>query len=160
MAAATDALAHLGSPEVYDAGTRRGVLERVVLPTEVARLEQAYAMTGSNLGLNSAGQSSEGELVARTVAVGTSVVAYSPDEAVIALWSTGLLGVAGPTSRQPVQETWSTDTVTMRWAGSGWRWASSRHEDGPVPVGSAQVPSAPEDIARAAREFAPVEAGG
>ena len=159
VAAAVAAVARLGSADVYAATTRKATLVQVALPEAVPALERGFAQVADNLGLDAAGRSSEGELVALSTPVATSVVAYDLDEAVVSVWSTGLLGLAGPTSRRPVQETWSTDTVTLRWTPDGWRWAGSQHVDGPVPVGSAQVPSPPEELARTAREFVGVGAG-
>ena len=91
--------------------------------------------------------------MARSIPVGTRTVSFDPDRAVVAVWSAGLLGVAAPRSSTPVQESWSTETVTLEWTEQGWRWVSFEHADGPAPVGSAQVPADAEAVARAARGF-------
>lgn len=138
---AVSALVELGSTSMYDSSLRRDRLAELVVPDALDALDAGFGQTAANLGLDQRGQSTEGALVARYVPVGTHVVSYSPDTAVVSVWMTALLGVAGPTSRRPVQESWSTETVTMTWTGRGWRWAGSSSTEGPVPVGSAQVPS-------------------
>lgn len=159
-AAAVDFLVAYGSPAMYDPSQRRKVLADITSPAVQAQtqsqVDEAFTLAAKSLGLDAGGSSLEGELVARTIPVGTRVVAYAPDQAVISVWVTGLLGVAGLGSRYPVQESWSTETVTLDWTPQGWRWASLDHTDGPAPIGSAQVPAAADAIARAAKQFGAV----
>ncbi len=159
-AAAVEFLVAYGSPAMYDQGQRRQVLAAITSPAVQAQtqtqVDEAFTLAAKSLGLDAGGSSLEGELVARTIPVGTRVVAYSPDRAVISVWVTGLLGVAGLGSRYPVQESWSTETVTLDWTPQGWRWASLDHTDGPAPIGSAQVPADADAIARAANQFGAV----
>lgn len=139
--AALHSLVRMGSADMYDASTRRALLTDLVVEDAVSDLDAAYGQAAGNLGLDPRGQTAEGALVARHVPVGTEVVSYTPSTAVVEVWMTALLGIAGPESRLPVQQTWSTETVTLTWTPEGWRWASSTTSEGPVPVGSAQVPS-------------------
>lgn len=159
-AAAVGFLTAYGSPAMYDEQQRQQVVADITDPSvrsEVqAQVDEAFGLAAQSLGLDGNGQSADGQLVARTVPVGSRVVAFSPDTAVIAVWTTGLLGVAGLGSPYPVQESWSTETVTLNWTDDGWRWASFEHADGPAPVGSAQVPADAETIAQTAQRFTEV----
>lgn len=163
-AGATDAAVRFlilyGSPAMYDAEQRRRVIAQITAPSVRAQVHEqvssAFDLAARNLGLDDRGDSEKGQLVARTIPVGARVVTYTPDRAVVSVWTTGLLGVAGLGSSNPVQEVWSTETVTLDWTTGGWRWVSFEHEDGPAPIGSAQVPADADAIARAARDFAEV----
>jgi hypothetical protein len=159
-AAAVRFLTAYGSPAMYDAERRRKVVADITSPTVrsqvQAQVDEAFGLAAQNLGLDERGRSPDGQLVARAVPVGSRVVDFTEDTAVIAVWATALLGVAGLGSPYPVQESWSTETVTLEWTESGWRWVSFQHADGPAPIGSAQVPADAETIARAAQQFAEV----
>lgn len=149
VAAAMEHLRLLGSEEMYDASARQRLLRARVEPAEFEELDHAYALAGENLGVAADGSAPEGVVVSRLVPVGHRVESFSPERAVVAVWAVGLLGVAGPTSRMPVQASWSTETVTMEWRDDGWRWIGVERREGPAPVGSAQIP-APADVMAAA----------
>lgn len=161
MAAALDDLAVYGSPAMYDASRRAALIAGMTSPSVEATLQRqvdaAFTQAGNVLGLDSSGRSAAGTLVARSVPVGTRAVSYDGSRAVVAVWQSGLLGVAGPASRNPVQESWSTETVTLDWVEGTWKWATLQHAEGPVPIGSAQVPASAEAIADAARRFGEVQ---
>jgi hypothetical protein len=162
-AAAVEFLTAYGSSAMYDADLRRQIVADVTSPAvrtqTQTQVDAAFTLAARSLGLDSRGASPDGQLVARTIPVGARVVAYAPDRAVVAVWTTGLLGVAGLQSPNPVQESWSTETITLDWTPVGWRWASLEHADGPAPIGSAQVPADADAIARAARDFGAVTRG-
>ena len=158
--AALGILALYGSTAMYDASGRRDLVGRTAA-AEVedalqAQLDVAFALTARGLGIDARGRSADGTLVARMIPAGYRVVSWSLDRAVVAVWTTGLLGVAGARSRNPVQEHWSTETVTLVWEASEWRWVGLDHQDGPAPVGSPQVPAPADQIALAQRDFAEV----
>lgn len=158
--AAVNFLQAYGSPAMYHPEQRRRIINDITssaVREQVQRqVDEAFSLAATNLGLDEQGQSAGGVLVARTIPVGTRTLAYTEDRAVISVWTTGLLGVAGLTSRLPVQESWSTETVTLEWTPEGWRWVSLEHADGPAPIGSPQVPADADVIAEAARVFAEV----
>lgn len=160
VSAAVGFLQAYGSPEMYDPQERRQIIADITSPARrdqvAAQVDEAFTLAAQNLGLNARGRSPAGELIARTVPVGVRTLAYTDDRAVISVWTMGLLGVAGLESRLPVQESWSTETVTLEWTAEGWRWVSLEHVDGPAPIGSAQVPADAAVIADAAREFGEV----
>lgn len=154
------ALAHvrlLGSPAMFDSERREVLLARAGVPREARKdFEDGYRLAADALGLGQNGAPVEGELVARTVPVGHRVSNYDGRQAVVQIWTVGLLGVAGATSTLPVQASWSTETITLEWQPEGWRWISLQHQEGPAPVGSAQVPAPPDLLLRHVEEFAEV----
>jgi hypothetical protein len=151
------ALTHLqvvGSADIFDPQRRERLLSSAGVPEEAReRFAAGYDLAADALGLDEKGESTQGELVSRTVPVGHRLAQYDGERAVVEVWAVGLLGVAGPTSTLPVQASWSTETLTLEWGGSSWRWTALEHQDGPAPVGSAQVPAAQELILRQVREF-------
>lgn len=163
VAAAIEMLRLYGSPAMYIPAQRRYLVARTAA-AEVreqlqGQLDAAFALTARSLGVDAAGASAQGTLVARAIPVGQRVASYSPDRAVVAVWTTGLLGIAGASSRNPVQESWSTETVTLTWEGDAWRWFGLKHVDGPAPIGSPQVPATFDEIASAQVDFAEVGHG-
>ena len=163
VAAALDILGLYGSPAMYDTVRRRELVARTagaaVQDDLQAQFDTAFALAARGLGIDRDGNPVEGTLVARAIPAGQRVVSYSPDRAVVAVWTTGLLGVAGAASRNPVQERWSTETVTLAWQDGAWRWLGLEHEDGPAPVGSPQVPATFNQVAAAHRTFEEVPRG-
>ena len=163
VAAALEILVLYGSPEMYDPARRHELVDRTaaaaVRDQLQGQLDAAFALTARSLGVDDTGRSTSGMLVARAIPVGQRVVAYTPDRAVVAVWTTGLLGIAGASSRNPVQESWSTETVTLTWEGDAWRWLELQHLPGPAPVGSPQVPATSDQIASAHKDFAEVPHG-
>ena len=164
VSAAIEILGLYGSPAMYIPARRHELVARTAA-AEVreqlqGQLDAAFALTARGLGVDAAGTSTSGTLVARAIPVGQRIVSYTPDRAVVAVWTTGLLGIAGPSSRNPVQESWSTETVTLTWAGDAWRWLELKHQAGPAPIGSPQVPAASDEIASAHRDFVEVRRAG
>ena len=163
VAATLEILGLYGSPEMYDPARRHELVERTaasaVRDQLQGQLDAAFALTARSLGVDASGRSTSGTLVARTIPVGQRIVAYTPDRAVVAVWTTGLLGIAETSSRNPVQESWSTETVTLTWEGDAWRWLELQHLPGPAPVGSPQVPATSDQIASAHKDFAEVPHG-
>jgi hypothetical protein len=152
--AALNHLRVVGSPDIFVPDRRELLLATAGVPEEARdRFAVGYDLAADALGLDDSGQPREGELVSRTVPVGHRLTEYDGHRAVVEVWAVGLLGVAGPTSTLPVQASWSTESITLEWDGNGWRWTALSHQDGPAPVGSAQVPAAPELLLRHVREF-------
>lgn len=151
-AVAVRLLQQLGSVDAYDSERRSAVVDASVDPELARSLTTGLALAGRAIGLDERGRSEDGSLVARLVPAGSRVLERDADRAVIAVWTVGLLGVAGPTSPHPVVATWSTDTVTLRRDSGRWVVTALNHQDGPAPVGGAQVPAAPTELLRHLRE--------
>lgn len=110
-----------------------------------AGLAQAADEVISRLALTSEVTDDEG-FVWWSVPVGWQLVRYSPDEAVVAIWGTGVVVVE---ARQLDQPGWATVEVTLRWERDTWRLAGLRHQPGPTPplAGAAGAGSVGRQIA-------------
>lgn len=160
VAAALDLVSVLGSTAMYDDRSRRAVLDRVAAESARAELDRGFRLAADALGLKPEGTAQGGDLVARVTPVGHRLDQFQGETAVVSVWTVGLLGVAGATSAQPVQASWSTETVTLTWLDGRWQWAGLVHAEGPAPVGSAQVPAPPSQLAQQVRDFRePTHAG-
>ncbi|MFI8353041.1 hypothetical protein [Streptomyces cyaneofuscatus] len=153
-AAANYAVA-LGSAEMFDAESRRGIIEATHDPA-VARglqdnLDKAYSPAFyKNVGLNDDGSTPTGlTFVSRTVPVGTKVVKMETETATVEVWCTGLVGLAGQGSTKPVTETWFTISQELKWVGGDWKISSSSQAEGPTPVNGDNRASTADEMAAA-----------
>ncbi|MER6523312.1 hypothetical protein ABT246_41840 [Streptomyces sp. NPDC001553] len=157
-AAANYAVA-LGSEGMLKKDTRHALVDGIYTPEAAARLkgpqDEAYS-TGflAKLGLDGNGNPPSGStFVTRTIPIGTRVENYSPTAAKIAVWYTGLVGMSGAKSTDPVRTTWKTWTFELSWVGEGWRVVSESQQDGPAPVPGDMAASSSDDISKATKEF-------
>lgn len=145
VAAAVEYLSIYGSEVMFYAPARRAALSEIISDERreavLQETDRAYALAARTLGVDASGQSPLGTLVARLVPVGVDVVDLEPSRATVSVWATSLLGVSGPGSTVPVQESWSTERVELVWEDDRWLWWDVTHADGPAPVGSTQVPA-------------------
>ncbi|KOU66244.1 membrane protein [Streptomyces sp. WM4235] len=157
-AAANYAVA-LGSEGMLKKDTRHALVDGIYTPEAAARLkgpqDEAYS-TGflAKLGLDANGNPPSGStFVTRTIPIGTRVENYSPTAAKIAVWYTGLVGMSGDKSTDPVRTTWKTWTFELSWVGEGWRVANGIQQDGPAPVPGDVPVSTSDDMSKAIKEF-------
>jgi hypothetical protein len=158
QSAAANYVVQLGGAEMFDTERRRDVVRRIADPAVEPALQQqfdtAFAAVLSNFGLDDRGRPPRGlTLVSRALPVGVRIVDYSDSSARVAVWTTGIIGLAGATSTRPVAEAWSTTTVTLRWTGSDWKWVSFTQQDGPTPISGLQPPSSAREVADAVATF-------
>ncbi|MEW2163264.1 hypothetical protein AB0912_09715 [Streptomyces sp. NPDC007084] len=157
-AAANYAVA-LGSADMFDKARRDQILATVITPSKVsefvATLDKAYTpQFNKNVGLNEDGSAPQGyTFVSRTTAIGTKVTASSADAATVEVWCSGLLGLAGENSTNPVTSSWFTITMTLNWTGGDWKIVSHSQKDGPAPVPGDDRASTADDIAKAVEEY-------
>ncbi|MET9320441.1 hypothetical protein ABZX75_09670 [Streptomyces sp. NPDC003038] len=149
----------LGSDGMFKKNSRHAIVDGVYTPEAAARLkgpqDAAYSTAFlAKLGLDANGNPPQGStFVTRTIPVGTRVESYTPAGAKIAVWSTGLIGMSGEKSTDPVRTTWKTWIFELAWSGEDWRVTADTQQDGPAPVpGDAAVSSA-DDISKATKEF-------
>ncbi|MFE7371380.1 MULTISPECIES: hypothetical protein [Streptomyces] len=153
-AAANYAVA-LGSAEMFNAESRRGIIQAThdpaVTPGLQDSLDSAYSPAFyKNVGLNDDGSTPTGlSFVSRTVPVGTKVVKMTTDVATVEVWCTGLVGLAGEGSTKPVTETWFTITQELKWVGGDWKISSSSQTEGPTPVNGDNRASTADEMAAA-----------
>lgn len=159
-AAANYAVA-LGSEEMFKKDERHEIIDRVYTPdrADVVKRRQDRAFTPAIL--RSAGLDENGDapddmtFVSRTVPVGTKAEKYADDgsAATVSVWCTGLTGMAGTGSKDPVRSDWFTYTFELRWTGGDWKVAEDTREQGPAPVDGDVPVSGADDIAGAVKEF-------
>ncbi|MDA5279149.1 hypothetical protein [Streptomyces sp. Isolate_45] len=157
-AAANFAVA-LGSDGMLKKDVRHTLVDTIYTPEAAAQRkgaqDAAYSPTFlSTLGLDANGTAPQGStFVTRAVPIGTRVESYSPTTAKVAVWYTGLLGMSGAKSTNPVRTTWKTWTFELSWTGDDWKVASDTQQDGPAPVPGDVPASTSDDISKAVQEF-------
>src|SRR5690606_15645743 len=106
-AAANYAVA-LGSDEMFKKPQRSAILRSIIVPDRVAdfeaTLDKAYSPEfNKNVGLNEDGTTPKSfTFVSRTSPMGTKVTESSANSATVEVWCSGLLGLAGESSTNPV----------------------------------------------------------
>ncbi len=157
-AAANYAVA-LGSDLMFKKNSRHALVDGIYTPDAAARLkgpqDEAYSASFlAKLGLDANGNPpQDSTFVTRTVPVGTRTDSYSPTSAKVSVWYTGLIGMSGPKSTDPVRTSWRTWTFDLAWTGNDWKVSSESAQDGPAPV-PGDVPAATsDDISKAIKEF-------
>ncbi|WP_327273947.1 hypothetical protein OG609_19205 [Streptomyces sp. NBC_01224] len=149
----------LGSAEMFDKTKRDSILDAVIAPSAVngfrTTLDQAYsAGLFKNLGLNDDGSTPAGfTFISRTTPIGTKVTKSSTDQVTVEVWCTGLIGLAGEGSTNPVTDGWFTITMELQWVSGDWKAVTHSQKDGPAPVGSDTRASSADEIAGAVNGF-------
>ncbi|MEW1814877.1 hypothetical protein [Streptomyces diastaticus] len=157
-AAANYAVA-LGSASMFSAERRQEILKAVIVPSEAERfrtaLDRAYSKSFfQNLGLQDDGTSPEGlTFVSRTTPIGTTAAKYSGAKTTVSVWCSGLLGMAGDTSTNPVTSSWFTITMELHWVDGDWRIFTHSQKDGPAPVPGDERAATSEEIATAVEGY-------
>jgi hypothetical protein len=132
--------------QVFDAG-RVSELER--------NLDQAYDKAFlDKVGLDENGNAPKGSTyVSRTMPVGTKVTDYGGSTATVEVWCTGVYGMTGEGSENPVTSDWFTMTLQLRWTDGDWKVDSFSQKEGPAPVNGDNRVSTSDDISKAVEEF-------
>lgn len=150
----------LGSADMFDREGRRSIAGAVYAPSvAVARqgdLDNVYSDESflSNIGLNTDGTAPAGQtFISRSNPVGTKVVKFNGDTASVAVWYSALFGLAGEGSKNPVSESWFTNTFDLTWINGDWKVTDFTQKDGPAPVGRDQAASPAEEMADAVEQF-------
>ncbi|MEV5434871.1 hypothetical protein AB0K80_02385 [Streptomyces sp. NPDC052682] len=157
-AAANYAVA-LGSAEMFDKAKRDAILQAIIVPSRVAdfeaKLDRAYTPAfNKNVGLNEDGSTPKGyTLVSRTSPIGTKVTQTSTDKATVEVWCSGLLGLAGENSTNPVTNSWFTITMQLQWTDGDWKIVTHSQKDGPAPIPGDERASGAEEMAKAVQEY-------
>ncbi|MCP9991918.1 hypothetical protein [Streptomyces sp. DH20] len=157
-AAANYAVA-LGSAEMFNKARRDAILQSIIVPARVAdfeaRLDNAYTPEfNENVGLNGDGTTPEGlTFVSRTTPIGTKVTESSSDTATVEVWCSGLLGLAGESSTNPVTNSWFTITMQLKWTDDDWKIVTHSQKDGPTPVPGDERASSADEMAKAVQEY-------
>ncbi|MFB6655874.1 hypothetical protein ACFCZ4_31110 [Streptomyces microflavus] len=157
-AAANYAVA-LGSVDMFRKESRHAIVESIYTAEAASKLkapqDAAYSVEFlAKLGLDADGAAPQGSIfVSRTIPIGTSVVDYRGDSATVAVWYTGLIGMSGQGSTDPVSTSWKTWTAVLTWSDGDWKITSDSQKDGPAPVPGDVPASSSDDISKAVEEF-------
>ncbi|MFD7548688.1 hypothetical protein [Streptomyces sp. NPDC059816] len=157
-AAANYAVA-LGSADMFDQAKRSAVLRTIIVPSKVpgfeSTLDKAYSPGFHQaVGLNDDGTTPTGyTFVSRTTPIGTKATSAEGDRATVEVWCSGLLGLAGEGSTNPVTHTWFTLTLNLEWTDGDWKVATHSQKQGPAPVPGDNRASSAEDIAKAVEGY-------
>ena len=132
VAAASQYATTLGSAAMLDARSRATVFDRIGIAEardDLARLADTADLFAEQLGISDELVDEPG-FVYSTYPAGWRVRAYSDQEAVVDVWSTGLFMASG---REAFMSPWNTATFTLRWSDGDWRVAALETTDGPTP---------------------------
>ncbi|MGI5339337.1 hypothetical protein ACQEVS_19110 [Streptomyces sp. CA-181903] len=149
----------MGGDGMFKTDRRHAIVETIYTPAAAAKLKQpqddAYSPDFlKRLGLDSSGNPPQGKtFISRTVPVGTKVESYSEDTAKVSVWYSGLIGMAGAGSTDPVRTTWKTWTFTLKWTDGDWKVEDDSQRDGPAPVPQDVPAASAEDITKAVKEY-------
>lgn len=159
QSAAANYTVALGSDGMFKKNTRHALVDGIYAPDTAARLkapqDEAYSPTFlAQLGLDANGNPPQGStFVTRAVPIGTRVESYTPTGAKIAVWYTGLIGMSGTKSTDPVRTLWKTWTFELTWIGEDWKVVDDTQQDGPAPVPGDVPVSTSDDMSKAIKEF-------
>ncbi|MEU0835586.1 hypothetical protein [Streptomyces sp. NPDC005969] len=159
QSAASNFAVALGSVEMFKKDSRHEIVDTVYTAEAAKRLKdpQDAAYSGdflAKLGLDANGNAPQGStFISRTIPVGTKLESFGGDTAKVAVWYTGLIGMSGPGSTDPVRTTWKTWTVELKWTADGWRAANDSQKDGPAPVPGDVAASTSDEISKAVEEY-------
>jgi hypothetical protein len=157
-AAANYAVA-LGSTSMFQKDSRHDIVDTLYTPAAAGKLQgpmdEAYSASFlSKLGLDADGNAPEGStFVSRTIPVGTNVQQYGDSSAKVAVWYTGLIGMSGQSSTDPVRSTWKTWTFDLQWSNDDWKITGDTQKDGPAPVPGDDKAAASDEISKAIEEY-------
>ncbi|MER7583994.1 hypothetical protein [Kitasatospora sp. NPDC097691] len=157
-AAANYAVA-IGSADMFRTDSRHTIVATIAdpgaAPTLQSRLDQGFGGdTVARYGLDAQGRAPKGlTFVSRTVPVGTKSTGYTDSDAKVEVWCTGLTGLAGERSVQPVTTNWFTLTLSLHWTGGDWKLTDFTRKSGPAPMPGDQQAATADEIAGTAEQF-------
>ncbi|MGW1958350.1 hypothetical protein ACWCPI_37315 [Streptomyces sp. NPDC001920] len=159
QSAASNYAVALGSADMFDKARRDAILQTIIAPSRIPEfettLDQAYtASFNKNVGLNEDGTTPAGyTFVSRTSPIGTKITESTANSATVEVWCSGLLGLAGENSTNPVTNSWFTITMKLEWTDGGWKIVTHSQKDGPTPVPGDERASSADEMAKAVEEY-------
>ncbi|MFI9163089.1 hypothetical protein [Kitasatospora aureofaciens] len=149
----------IGSADMFRTDSRHTIIATIADPGAAgalqSRLDQGFGGdTAARYGLDAQGRAPKGlTFVSRTVPVGTKSTNYNDGDAKVEVWCTGLTGLAGERSVQPVTTNWFTLALSLHWTGSDWKLTDFTSRQGPAPMPGDQQAATAEEITGAAQQF-------
>lgn len=159
QSAASNYAVALGSDGMFKTDTRHAIVDAVYAPAAAAKLKGPQDVAYSpdflkKLGLDANGNPPAGStFVSRTIPVDTKVESFTADSAKVSVWYTGLIGMSGLRSTDPVSTTWKTWTFDLQWAGNDWKITADSQQNGPAPVPGDIAASTSDEISKAVQEY-------
>lgn len=132
VAAASQFTVALGSELVLNPSAREAAIGVIALPEgedDLKQLGELIGLFADRLNLTPELLDDPG-VVVRAFPTGWDVASYTPDEATVRVWNTGLFVAPG---REAFMAPWNTTTYRLRWSEGDWRVAGLTTEDGPTP---------------------------
>ncbi|MPY55042.1 hypothetical protein [Streptomyces acidicola] len=120
-----------------------------------SNLDQVYNKSFlDKVGLDENGDAPKGTTyVSRTMPVGTRATEHSDTAATVEVWCTGVFGMTGENSANPVTSDWFTLTLGLRWTDGDWKVGSFSQKEGPAPVNGDNRVSTSDEISKAVEEY-------
>ncbi|MET7735817.1 hypothetical protein ABZT02_31295 [Streptomyces sp. NPDC005402] len=149
----------LGAAGMFDKTQRDATLQAIIAPSRLAEfqssLDTAYTPAFSkSIGLNDDGSTPAGyTFVSRTNPIGTKVTESSQNDMTVEVWCSGLLGMAGENSTNPVTSSWFTVTMKLEWTAGDWKIVTQSQKEGPTPVPGDDTASSADEMAKAVDEY-------
>jgi hypothetical protein len=159
QSAASNYAVALGSVEMFKPHSRHQIVDTVYTAEASARLKGPQDVAYSpqfleRMGLDADGNPPTGHtFVSRTIPVGTKVEQFDGKTARVAVWYTGLIGMSGPDSTDPVSTTWKTWSFDLRWTDNDWKVSADTQRNGPAPLPGDIAASSSDEISKAVAEF-------
>ncbi|MEW2464709.1 hypothetical protein AB0919_06755 [Streptomyces sp. NPDC046994] len=149
----------LGSDGMFNGAKRHEIVQTLADPKALNRLQSGFdadytAELLGKIGLNDEGSApSNSTFVNRTLPVGTKMTSYSASTATVQVWCSGLFGLTGENSTNPVTSSWFTVTVKLSWTRSDWKVTETSQKTGPTPVNGDNPVSGSDEITKAVEEY-------
>lgn len=157
--AASNFAVALGSVGMFTKDSRHTIVDSIYTPAAANQLKGPQDTAYSPGFLQKLGLDAEGNppqdstFVSRTIPVGTKLESFGGDTAKVSVWYTGLIGMSGPGSTDPVSTSWKTWTVELAWTDGDWKAVSDTQKDGPAPVPGDVAASSSDEISKAVEEY-------
>ncbi|GAA3145426.1 hypothetical protein GCM10010449_75810 [Streptomyces rectiviolaceus] len=159
QSAAANYASALGSDGMFNQARRHQIVQAVADSSSVNRLQSGFDSDYSQAFLKKIGLSNDGSapagstFVNRTLPAGTKVKSYSASSATVEVWCSGLFGLTGENSTNPVTGSWFTVTMKLKWSDGDWKVLDSSQKSGPTPVNGDNPISGADEIGEAVKEF-------
>ncbi|MFF6985559.1 hypothetical protein [Streptomyces sp. NPDC010273] len=159
QSAAANYSVSLGSTGMFQKDIRHSLVNSLYTSSAAAKLtgpmDQAYSADFlGKLGLDANGNAPTGStFVSRVIPVGTTVQQYSDNDAKVAVWYVGLIGMSGQASTDPVTTSWKTWTFDLQWSDGDWKIVTDSQKDGPAPVPGDDTAATSDEISKAIDEY-------
>lgn len=159
QSAAANYASALGSDGMFNPTRRHEIVQAVADSGSVDKLQSGFDADYSpaflkKIGLTDQGAAPAGStFVNRTLPAGTKVKSYNDSSATVEVWCSGLFGLTGEGSTNPVTGSWFTVTMKLHWSSGDWKVMDSSQKNGPTPVNGDNPISGADEIGDAVKEF-------